>query len=185
MASAAVLRSSVTPPAMGNGAGLTSAAGLLALLEEEDDRLKAHALEALMGVVDGLWFQVSSSVSLVEALAEDEDFSHNKLAGLLAAKVFYHLGELSESLSYALGAGELFDVNEKSEFVQTLVGASLPPRRRGANRPGEIGDSPPRPAHQNQQPSASTSTCRTAKRPMPRRRHPPPPTRSTGESSRW
>ena len=66
MASAAVLRTAVTPPAMGSGAGLTSAAGLLALLEEEDDRLKAHALEALMGVVDGLWFQVSSSVSLVE-----------------------------------------------------------------------------------------------------------------------
>jgi 26S proteasome regulatory subunit N2 len=42
--------------------------------------------------------------------------------------VFYHLGELNESLTYALGAGALFDVNEESEFVTTLLGA----RRAGA-----------------------------------------------------
>jgi 26S proteasome regulatory subunit N2 len=42
--------------------------------------------------------------------------------------VFYHLGELNESLTYALGAGALFDVNEESEFVTTLLGA----RRGGA-----------------------------------------------------
>jgi len=37
-------------------------------------------------------------------------------------QVFYHLGELNDSLTYALGAGELFDVTDNSEFVQTLVG---------------------------------------------------------------
>ncbi len=37
-------------------------------------------------------------------------------------QVFYHLGELDDALNYALGAGSLFDVEEPSEYVTTLVG---------------------------------------------------------------
>jgi hypothetical protein len=37
-------------------------------------------------------------------------------------QVFYHLGELNDALSYALGAGPLFDVEEPSEFANTLLG---------------------------------------------------------------
>lgn len=37
-------------------------------------------------------------------------------------QVFYHLGELDDALTYALGAGTLFDINEQSEYVQTLLG---------------------------------------------------------------
>lgn len=37
-------------------------------------------------------------------------------------QVFYHLGELDDALSYALGAGKLFDINERSEYVQTTLG---------------------------------------------------------------
>lgn len=40
-------------------------------------------------------------------------------------QVFYHLGELDDALSYALGAGKLFDINEPSEYVQTTLGESL------------------------------------------------------------
>ena len=98
-----------------------SAAGLLALLEESDDRLKQHALSCLLKVVDALWFQVSSSLPLIEALAEDEDFEGARMAGLLCARVFYHLGETSEALSYALSAGALFDPSDASEFTQTLI----------------------------------------------------------------
>ena len=36
--------------------------------------------------------------------------------------MFYHLGELDDSLNYALGSGSLFDVNVESEYVNTLVG---------------------------------------------------------------
>ena len=36
--------------------------------------------------------------------------------------MFYHLGELDDALSYALGAGKLFDINEPSEYVQTTLG---------------------------------------------------------------
>ena len=41
---------------------------------------------------------------------------------MFSLQVFYHLGELTDSLSYALGAGALFDVSKESEYVQTLVG---------------------------------------------------------------
>lgn len=37
-------------------------------------------------------------------------------------QVFYHLGELDSALTYALGAGTHFNVDEQSEYVQTLIG---------------------------------------------------------------
>lgn len=39
----------------------------------------------------------------------------------MAAKVFYHLGELDDALTYALGAGLHFDVASPNEFEQTLL----------------------------------------------------------------
>ena len=38
------------------------------------------------------------------------------------SQVFYYLGELNDSLSYALGAGSLFDVSEDSDYIHTLLG---------------------------------------------------------------
>lgn len=40
----------------------------------------------------------------------------------MASKVFYHLGAFEESLNYALGAGDLFNVNDNSEYVETIIG---------------------------------------------------------------
>ena len=37
-------------------------------------------------------------------------------------QVYYHLGAFEESLTYALGAGDLFNVNDTSEFVETTIG---------------------------------------------------------------
>ncbi|PRW45196.1 26S proteasome non-ATPase regulatory subunit 1-like protein A-like [Chlorella sorokiniana] len=103
------------------GAPATSAAHVLALLDEDDDSLKLHALQQLDRSVHDFWFQISSSIAAIEALYEDEEFSHRELAALVASKVFYHLGDLDDALSYALGAGALFDVNARSEYVQTIL----------------------------------------------------------------
>ena len=43
-------------------------------------------------------------------------------AALLAAKVYYHLGELNDALNYAMLAQGEFNVSEKSLFVNTLIG---------------------------------------------------------------
>jgi 26S proteasome regulatory subunit N2 len=37
-------------------------------------------------------------------------------------QVFYHLGDLDDALTYALGAGSLFDVKGSGEYVQTILG---------------------------------------------------------------
>ena len=37
-------------------------------------------------------------------------------------KVFFYLAELHGALSYALGAGPLFDVSDDSDYAQTLLG---------------------------------------------------------------
>ena len=124
-----------------------SADNLLSLLGEEDAALKHYALDSLNKVVHDFWFQISSSLATVESFYEDEAFKHRELAALVASKVwcssscllgtqpaqpsssqkpaaqvFYHLGELDDALTYALGAGSLFNIGEKSDYVQALLG---------------------------------------------------------------
>ena len=36
--------------------------------------------------------------------------------------MYYHLGAFEDSLTYALGADSLFDVNGVSEYVETIIG---------------------------------------------------------------
>ncbi|CAI5480642.1 unnamed protein product [Closterium sp. Yama58-4] len=100
---------------------ITSASGLLAMLDEEEPALRVYALKNLNLLVGQFWAEISANISTIESLYEDETFDHRELAALLASKVFYYLGELTDSLTYALGAGPLFDVSEDSEYVQTLI----------------------------------------------------------------
>lgn len=58
------------------------------------------------------------------------------LRAMLPVQVFYHLGELDDALNYALGAGSLFDVEEQSEYVTTLIGKRWKLLRRCAQWPG-------------------------------------------------
>lgn len=57
-----------------------------------------------------------------EELYDDEQFQWRQLAASVASKVFYHLEELDDSLKYALGAGDLFNINKRNEYVDTLIG---------------------------------------------------------------
>ncbi|KAL0034615.1 hypothetical protein WJX79_010540 [Trebouxia sp. C0005] len=102
---------------------VSSASGLLSLLDEDDESLKLYALQSLNRIVHEFWFQIASqqAIASVEAFYEDETFTHRDLAALVASKVFYHLGELDQALTYALGAGSLFDITEPTEYVQTIL----------------------------------------------------------------
>ncbi|XP_030533925.1 26S proteasome non-ATPase regulatory subunit 1 homolog A [Rhodamnia argentea] len=106
---------------------VSSAGGLLAMLNENHPRLKLHALSNLNKCVDYYWPEISTSVPMIESLYEDEEFDQHQrqLAALLVSKVFYYLGELNDSLSYALGAGSLFDVSEDSDYVHTLLSKAI------------------------------------------------------------
>ena len=105
----------------GNVVGNSGASSVLALLDEEDDHLKIFALEQINERIDEIWFQLSGSISLVEALFEDEDFSHRELAALVASKVFYHLDDLDDALVYALGAQDLVDVTGSCAYSKAIL----------------------------------------------------------------
>ncbi|XP_077250441.1 26S proteasome non-ATPase regulatory subunit 1 homolog A-like [Tasmannia lanceolata] len=104
---------------------VSSASGLLAMLNEPHPVLKLHALSNLNTIVDSFWPEISTSVPTIESLYEDEEFDQRQLAALVVSKVFYYLGELNDSLSYALGAGPLFDVSEDSDYVHTLLAKAI------------------------------------------------------------
>ncbi|XP_019483761.1 PREDICTED: 26S proteasome non-ATPase regulatory subunit 1 [Hipposideros armiger] len=96
-------------------------AGIISLLDEEEPQLKEFALHKLNAVVNDFWAEISESVDKIEVLYEDEGFRSRQFAALVASKVFYHLGAFEESLNYALGAGDLFNVNDNSEYVETII----------------------------------------------------------------
>ncbi|XP_014211942.1 26S proteasome non-ATPase regulatory subunit 1-like [Copidosoma floridanum] len=100
---------------------ITSAAGIISLLEEPIPELKVFALQKLDKVVDEFWPEISEAIEKIEILHEDRNFNYHELAALVASKVYYHLGSFEDSLTYALGAGELFDVNSRNEYVDTII----------------------------------------------------------------
>ncbi|KAJ9062712.1 proteasome regulatory particle base subunit [Entomophthora muscae] len=104
---------------------LTSVAGLLSLLDEEKAEIQVFALNNLNELIDQFWAEVSESIAKIEVLYEDEVFEHRQLAALLASKVYYHLGEYEESLTFALGAKDLFNPAETSEYSTTIISKAI------------------------------------------------------------
>jgi len=100
---------------------ITSAAGIIALLSEDDDRLKITALKQLNKLVDIFWAEIADSITTIELLYENETFKDKELAALVGSKVYFHLGSFDNALRLALGAGKLFNVDEPSEYVETII----------------------------------------------------------------
>ena len=76
--------------------------------------------------MDGQWAECSELETLtrVEAMSEDARLpaASRHLAASVASKCYYHLEDYSLALRLALAAGPLFDVNAKSQYVETIVG---------------------------------------------------------------
>ncbi|XP_041981183.1 26S proteasome non-ATPase regulatory subunit 1 [Aricia agestis] len=104
---------------------ITSAAGIISLLDEPIHEVKEFALKRLDNIVDEFWPEISESIEKIEILHEDKVFSQHQLAALVASKVYYHLGAFEDSLTYALGAGDLFDVNARNEYVDTTIAKAI------------------------------------------------------------
>ncbi|KAL8980632.1 MAG: hypothetical protein Q9205_004340 [Flavoplaca limonia] len=101
--------------------GLSSAAGVVGFLSEPEPELQVFALQVLNEQIDSLWTEVAGSVGDIEALYEDPSFPERELAALVAAKVYYNLQEYNESMTFALGAGKLFDLDHEGEFEDTII----------------------------------------------------------------
>ncbi|KAJ2646999.1 proteasome regulatory particle base subunit [Coemansia sp. RSA 1250] len=104
---------------------LTSATGLISLLDESERELQFYGLSQLNAVADRFWAEISDAISRIEILYEDESFPHRELAALLASKIYFYLGEFDDALNFALGAGKLFDLDDTSAYVQTVVNHAI------------------------------------------------------------
>ena len=106
-------------------------------------QLTQFALRKLDMVVDEFWAEISDSIQtievsnvcfikqylklIVQVVYEDKMYPTEvrQLAALVASKVYYHLGSYEDTLSYALGAGALFDVTQGSQYVETIIAKCL------------------------------------------------------------
>lgn len=52
---------------------------------------------------------------------ENPDFGDRELAALVASKVYYHLGEFEDSVTFALGAGERLNFEGTDEYTLTIL----------------------------------------------------------------
>ncbi|KZO96227.1 putative RPN2-26S proteasome regulatory subunit [Calocera viscosa TUFC12733] len=104
-----------------------TAAGALALLSEPEPEIQEYALQSLNDLVDQFWAEVSEEVTKIETLYESSSLSPSSrsLAALIASKVYYNLQEYDDALAFALGAGDLFEVERKTgrspEYIETII----------------------------------------------------------------
>lgn len=104
---------------------LTTAAPLLALLRENNNSVKSYALNSINEVVGELWSEVSNDITEIEALYDDSSFPDRQMAGLIASKVYYNLGEYESAVKFALAAGDRFNIEERSQYVESIVSKSI------------------------------------------------------------
>lgn len=60
-----------------------------------------------------------------EALADNSSFEQAPAAALLLSRLNFHLGDHDRSVVYALRAGDAFNIEERSQFVETILSAIL------------------------------------------------------------
>jgi 26S proteasome regulatory subunit N2 len=107
---------------------VATASGWIALLQDQDQTLKSHALRKLLDCVDNLWHEVAESLPDLETIAEDLDLplQMRQTAAAVASRVFFHLDEPSQALRLALEAGEQhFDIQNRTPYVESLISAAL------------------------------------------------------------
>ena len=103
------------------------------MLDDNAPELQSYALRKLNGasgykdvgnrsmlVVESFWHEIDDHFPRLETLYEDPNFSDRKLAALVASKVHFYLSSYDLAMTYALGAEELFDITEKSSYVQKV-----------------------------------------------------------------
>jgi 26S proteasome regulatory subunit N2 len=103
----------------------TSAAGMLAMLDSSDARVRGAALERLYPVVDVHWVEIQESLLSIEEMSEDDSFSHRALASAVASKCFYHMEDYNDALRHALSSDKYFDTSMKSQYVDTMLSCCI------------------------------------------------------------
>ena len=71
--------------------------------------------------MDYQWHEIADVITNLESMVEDDNFPERSLAAKVGSKVFYHLEEYDDALRLVLEAGEKFDINNESQYVNTLI----------------------------------------------------------------
>ena len=104
---------------------LTTATGILAMLDEKDPKLKGYALKCMNRLMEEYWpeFAESEFIRKVEVFYESNNYpaEERQLAALVAAKIYYNLNSMEQALHCALGAENILDLTERSEFIRTIL----------------------------------------------------------------
>lgn len=72
-------------------------------------------------MVDYQWHEIADSLPRIESLMDDDQFPEKQLAASVASRVFYQMEEHEDALRLALEAGQKFDLNEKSQYVDKMI----------------------------------------------------------------
>jgi 26S proteasome regulatory subunit N2 len=127
---------------------LTTATGILAMLDEKDPKLMSYALKCMNRLMDEYWpeFAESEFIRKVEIFHESSNYpmEERQLAALVAAKIYYNLNSMEQALHCALGAGNVLDLSERSEFVRTMLSYCIDMyvKQRQASTEKKQGDGP-------------------------------------------
>lgn len=97
----------------------------ISALQEDDPKIKIHALQRINSDVNEIWSQASLVLGTIEELFEDPTFSQRELAALVASKIYYHLAAYDYSLEFALNSKKEFDVSSKDDYITCIVGKCL------------------------------------------------------------
>lgn len=72
----------------------------------------------------GFLFNIISFI-FSELLARNEKFELAPLASLLLAKLNFHLGNFDDSVKFALLSGDIFNIEDNTQFVETILAVIL------------------------------------------------------------
>lgn len=95
------------------------------MLDEKDPKLKGYALKCMNRLMEEYWpeFAESEFIRKVEVFYESNNYpaEERQLAALVAAKIYYNLNSMEQALHCALGAENILDLTERSEFIRTIL----------------------------------------------------------------
>jgi 26S proteasome regulatory subunit N2 len=98
---------------------IPSIRGVLHLLNDQNDDVLLYALNILNEKVDIFWSEISENLIQIEEIFENR--KNPKLTAQVASKVYFHLAEYNLALIFALRSQDLFDLNLKTEYVETMI----------------------------------------------------------------
>ena len=97
---------------------LTSATGILALLDHDNNTIREEALKLLYPIVDVFWAEIAQKVDVIEALSEEEKFG-DRACRCGCVEVLLSLGA-STMLNLPL-ALEAFRYRCQNQYVETML----------------------------------------------------------------